>query len=90
MCYVVYIWLFNSFIRPAQYSLNCSGSAGRKHHGPRGKMIAHQKQISTFQGTRVPFRKASLRPASDILTRTSWADAAIALAQINKVRNLFK
>ena len=46
-----------------------------------------QKQISTFQGTRVPYRKASLRPDNDLLTRTSWADAALAYAQINKVRN---
>lgn len=47
-----------------------------------------QKQISSFQGTRVPYRKASLRPDNDLLTRTSWADAALALAQINKVRNI--
>lgn len=86
--YVVYI-LFNSSIRPAQYSLNFSGSAGRRHHGPRGKMISMQKQISSFQGTRVPYRKASLRPDNDILTRTSWADAALALAQINKVSYMF-
>lgn len=47
------------------------------------------KKISTFKGARVPNRKASLRPDNDILTRTSWADAAIALAQINQVSYLF-
>lgn len=51
-------------------------------------MISMQK-ISSSQGTRVPYRKASLRPDNDILTRTSWADAALALAQINKVRYMF-
>ncbi|XP_054706725.1 LOW QUALITY PROTEIN: protein patched homolog 1-like [Uloborus diversus] len=47
-------------------------------------MIPMQKVISSSQGTRVLHRKASLRPESDLLTRTSWADAALALAQVRK------
>ncbi|CAL1269676.1 unnamed protein product [Larinioides sclopetarius] len=48
-------------------------------------MIPMQKaNIISNQGTRVSNRKASLRPDSDHLTRTSWANASLAYDQIRK------
>ncbi|GFS29404.1 protein patched 1, partial [Nephila pilipes] len=50
-------------------------------------MISEQKpKTLSNQGTRVSHCKASLRPDCDQLTRTSWGDASLAYAQIQKGR----
>ncbi|GFR30951.1 protein patched [Trichonephila clavata] len=49
-------------------------------------MISVQKPKTSNQGTRVSHSKASLRPDCDQLTRTSWSDASLAYAQIQKGR----
>ncbi|NP_001310737.1 protein patched-like [Parasteatoda tepidariorum] len=47
-------------------------------------MISMRQSNTRDQGTRVSSKEASLRPDSDLFTRTTWADASLALAQVKK------